>query len=84
MIYLTIFIAGVLFASVIQPFILDIFETFFMWLKVRQAKSGEQIQAVNFRVAQMENSSQGGMRQIGFVVDDDDYEEEEEDYQDDV
>ena len=82
MIYLAIFIAGVLFASVIQPLILDIFETISMWFKVRQAKSGEQIQAVNFRVAQMENSSQGSMRQIGFVVDD--YEEEEEDYQDDV
>ena len=82
MTYLTIFIAGVLFASVIQPLILDIFETISMWFKVRQAKSGEQIQAVNFRVARMENSSQGSMRQIGFVVDD--YEEEEEDYQDDV
>lgn len=82
MIYLTIFIAGVLFASVIQPLILDIFETISLWFKVRQAKSGEQIQTINFRVAQMENSSQGNMRQIGFVVDD--YEEEEEDYQDDI
>lgn len=82
MTYLAIFIAGVLFASVIQPFILDIFETISMWFKVRQAKCGEQIQTINFHVAQMENSSQSNMRQIGFVVDD--YEEEEEDYQDDV
>lgn len=82
MTYLAIFIAGVLFASVIQPLILDIFETISIWFKVRQAKCGEQIQTINFRVAQMENSSQGSVRQIGFVVDD--YEEEEEDYQDDT
>lgn len=82
MTYLAIFIAGVLFASVIQPLILDIFETISIWFKIRQAKCGEQIQTINFRVAQMENSSQGSTRQIGFVVDD--YEEEEEDYQDDV
>lgn len=88
MIYLLIFIAGILFASLVIPLLNGLLEWLLLVIEAKKAKLTELVNESNIKIQKAANKAMEEeappMHAIGFVTSDDDYYTEGEEDEDDL